>query len=80
MTEEDARTKWCPDAVFPIDSLRLTVGGNRHISGEIPQECKCIASDCMMWREYPYAVCGDGKKHYYDMSKQGGYCGLAGNE
>ena len=39
MTEEEARTKWCPHVRFPD-------AGNRSEY----YNSKCIASDCMMWK------------------------------
>ena len=38
MTEDEAKTKWCPHARFN--------GDNMSESGDL---AKCIASDCMMW-------------------------------
>lgn len=70
MTEDEAKTKWCPFArmVDPNANPPEPVC-NRWAPAEIdnaviPQAALCIASDCMVWR------------------KQGlrgqGYCGLAG--
>ena len=63
MTEDEAKTKWCPMA-------RLASGGgsvNRYYVGGMgggpTTGSNCIASGCMMWRE---------------TSSQHGYCGLAG--
>lgn len=78
MTEEQARTKWCP-------MVRLSVGyddyGESHVAVnrwnryESALYSKCVASDCMMWRETEpkkYGVPRDGKT-----SEPTGYCGLA---
>lgn len=66
MTEDEARTKWCPMVRFGEDdacSNRWTVYPNLI-------QCRCIASDCMMWRFGPdKTVVGDRL----------GYCGLAGS-
>lgn len=48
MTEEEARTKWCP---FVRIGNYLSGGSlNRDPTGEIKANMKCIASDCMAWR------------------------------
>lgn len=66
MTEEQAKTKWCP-------FVRLTASqGEWHTSRDpsLPsapddtQAYRCIASACMAWRS----------RH-----PENGYCGLAGN-
>lgn len=38
LTEEEAKTKWCPQVV------RTNLGGTYPIS------CTCVASRCMLWR------------------------------
>lgn len=65
MTEDEAKTKWCPKAMVPMrsgDSSR-----NRGLTGNgdtfLPEGTLCIASECMAWRE---------------TSTQHGYCGIAG--
>ena len=58
MTEDEARTKWCPHARLLTASERdrvepgLPVGYNRHPStvGVIFGAARCLASDCMAWR------------------------------
>jgi len=46
MTEDDAKTKWCPWARAPLH------GGVGHIAINRPERCdsRCIASGCMAWR------------------------------
>ena len=63
LTEEEAKTKWCPMA-------RLQdVGGTYNRCGPAA-DLYCIASACMMWRK---ATLNNG-----DYYKNGaGYCGLA---
>lgn len=53
MTEEEAKRKWCPMvrvSVTPNNSTwQNSMLNNR---GDIPadnMQCRCIASDCMMW-------------------------------
>jgi len=65
MTEEDAKTKWCPFVRFHVEGKAptFTATPNRDQRGT-----RCIGSACMAWRwEYD-----DGQD-----SGQG-YCGLAG--
>jgi len=66
MTEDEAKTKWCP-----MVRTGLTVGMavNHHVDmnpgGQgVHDETRCIASGCMMWREY----------------RGNGWCGLAGHD
>lgn len=66
MTEEQAHTKWCP---MVRTGLVAGMAVNHHVSGDVHEETRCIASDCMMWRwEY-------GSKMKQDSV---GWCGLAG--
>ncbi len=60
MTEEKARTKWCP-------YIRVN-GRNRDYTRTPPdkEKFRCIASDCMMWRDNGV---GDNT----------GFCGLGGD-
>ena len=84
MTEDEARQKWCPFArVAMISSSdiecppcnRLAIDG---VSGleKNPAGARCIASDCMAWRQYA-DIPADSP--YYDPELGlGGHCGLAG--
>lgn len=77
MTEEEAKTKWCPHIRTVMAGITkgasveaLVVGNTYDEERQHPKTC-CIASACMMWRWWqpPYAnnpMGGDG------------YCGLAG--
>lgn len=69
MTKEaDAKKKWCP---FVRTGLNAGMAVNHHIgsrtgaphAGDVHEETRCVASECMMWRR----SFGDD-----------GYCGLAG--
>ena len=70
MTEEDARKKWCPFVRWDPGSESGDPATNRHGSADHPivasvAAYRCIASDCMAWRN--------------DLAAPGvGYCGLAG--
>lgn len=70
MTEDEARKKWCP---MVRTGLTAGMAVNHHVgsshdspqAGDVHDETRCIASDCMMWR-----VNGRGN----------GRCGLAGSD
>ena len=77
MTEEEAKTKWCPHAIASHTNPR------QH-NGEVWLH-NCIGSACMAWRKTGVAkvenlhgqlvdrdIDGTGRWHYE------GYCGLAG--
>lgn len=63
MTEEEAKTKWCPfsrqlDAVYTnVDGIP-TAGGtvNRDYVGNPHNQCLCIGSKCMAWRIKVYTL------------------------
>ena len=67
MSEEEARTKWCPMARVstytednPVESAV-----NRTDIGIPYVGSRCIVSECMMWR-------------WYNSQKATGHCGLGG--
>jgi len=67
MTEEEAKTKWCPHVRVADCGAHNAVACNRFASESISQNC--IASNCMMWV----------KRHQAGVDKKGecsGYCGL----
>ena len=79
MTEEEAKTKWCP-------FIRLTAsGGSEWHTNRDPslpsspsdtQAYRCIASACMAWRVAQVGRVEEGNE--YKTYKPVGYCGLAG--
>jgi len=78
MKEEEAKTKWCPMARAMVHAGPNTVAANRFGQGSKDYiNCKCIASDCMMWvptdNEYDPGVnpADEGASH------PAGHCGLA---
>jgi hypothetical protein len=76
MTEEEAKTKWCPHVRFLDLGIEDDQPCNRHAddingkeAGYNPKYARCIGSACMMWR---------WKAHYAEESLSNGFCGLAG--
>ena len=80
MTEEEAKTKWCPHSRAVLYggkiSKVLSSGHNRATFSKTegkdedylnPEFCRCIGSECMSWRWV-----------YGQDTVPGGYCGLAG--
>jgi hypothetical protein len=87
MTEDEAKTKWCPMVRHesPEDEGNGTWNRGRKddvINIERPNySCACIASACMMWRwevaeewTHPHT----GEKYPTAFSTEHGYCGLGG--
>lgn len=75
MTEDEAKTKWCPFARVPMSYLDNSPAPavNRAYSGNSAYEGSlCIASACMAWRWAGTA------SQYPKSSDVPGYCGLAG--
>jgi hypothetical protein len=81
MTEEEAKTKWCPHVRYMGSNLQ-ECGANRwkqilpveEPDALNPVACRCIGSACMAWRWI-----GDEFMDALDSSKAPrGYCGLAG--
>jgi len=72
MTEDEAKTKWCPFA--RIADPNAPTGGNTYINKIDGVAPRCIGSDCMAWRSKP------DKLYERDPDKYPllGYCGLAG--
>lgn len=75
MTEDEAKTKWCPMGQYGIavgpdgDVAEIN---NRPFSSGKPT---CIGSACMMWRQTRKGhVMADGRV----VQEPNGYCGLAG--
>lgn len=67
MTEDEAKTKWCPFAQTVISDgnagNRLSYGTPRFSVGEITADTRCLGSGCMAWRW---------------QNRTDGHCGLAG--
>ena len=73
MTEDEAKTKWCPHA-----RVHKGEGGNRYPMDidavGVSAYTRCIGSGCMMWRE----VSSQRKEIDGKLVMYGGHCGLAG--
>jgi hypothetical protein len=72
-TEEEAKTKWCPEVRTGLVAgmavnyhIGGTMGGPH--AGEVHEETRCVASGCMMWRWYDSA----------GRAPRRGFCGKAG--
>lgn len=85
MTEEEAKTKWCPfvrlgSSKYPGYSLNREVDGAR----VFPTPSRCLASDCTAWR-WKFRQTNKQTGHsvwpapepIYEQTDQG-YCGLSG--
>ena len=77
MTEEEAKTKWCPHVRSIDTQIGPDDGGpcNSHMEGEDlkdgrnPIYARCIGSACMAWRFVDEVI---------NLPTSPGYCGLAG--
>jgi len=78
MTEETAKTKWCPMVRIVIghkDDIwqnRAVKNRAEFVAKGCPEIC-CIASDCMMWR---WELTREEAQNGYQAKK--GYCGFGG--
>lgn len=86
MTEEEAKTKWCPFA-RPSQNHPDECGeirGNRALPYEprtYPDSCLCLGSACMAWRWNKVLVRGcDEEGDMMATSHTHGHCGLARSE
>lgn len=50
MTEEEAKTKWCPFARVVDRQVELTAAANRWYGNAFSSNSCCIGSACMAWR------------------------------
>ena len=94
LTEEQARTKWCPFARTIAQHHTGYGTVNRYMTSEGRgggpfQDCLCIASDCMWWRwsssDLIYLETGEPvlegqvyKTDEVELRGALGYCGIAG--
>ena len=74
MTEDEAKTKWCPfvRAIKLDDDTTFLRSMNGAVTGSLSEimdtvNDRCIGSQCMAWRYWPH-------------HPESGCCGLAGKE
>ena len=72
MTEEEAKTKWCPMVVFMLGGGQVR---NRDACYDVAGT-HCIGSSCMMWRETGRVRLFEPINGPHEVVQ--GYCGLAG--
>ncbi len=83
MTEDEAKTKWCPMVHTRYIGTIAQKGQEERameLSERKERSSKCIASDCMMWQWVTTpadALKQSGLGQKYQQSENG-YCGLAG--
>ena len=81
MTEDEAKTKWCPH-MFPYTEGQKSAGHNCYaddLGTFHNQATKCIASKCMAWQiDGGFVVRKIASNSYEEERFDGGYCGLAG--
>ena len=79
MTEEDAKTKWCPMASNRTVSYIDNNGSNiatANVNDDGKLVTTCIASDCMAWViDTPKGDSSDGRMHIHSTCEYG-HCGL----
>ena len=69
MTEDEAKTKWCP--MTRVQNFSMDRSGAINRSNFDAGNTLCIASKCMMWRWHDPQYAEPGERH--------GYCGIAGS-
>ena len=76
LTEEEARTKWCPEARVAIDAQGYSAANRFGDDGKsyLGSQTFCIGSACMAWR---WSL-GDGIARVVNNSTLTGFCGKAG--
>lgn len=80
MTEDEARTRWCPMVRLAAEPPDANGSWNRAATPML-KSTLCIGSDCMMWRDSLDYFIRDGNPEPRMRTEPqviGGYCGLAG--
>ena len=83
MTEDEAKTKWCPMVRYGTQGRNETGGANKPETDAEKRGLACLGSACMMWRWQPKMINVSTKNSWVFMRPTGetttdGYCGLAG--
>ena len=90
LTEDEAKTKWCPEVRTGLNAgmaVNHHVGQSRNDrhAGDVHEETRCIASGCCMWRWYGWLLAGGGPDVYSVQTNDPGhnavhhgFCGKAG--
>lgn len=73
MTEDEAKTKWCPAVRFVPATDSHHAFDNRGDAFDPMRVPGCIGSACMAWR-----VTYENRGIHGSHVKSGGFCGLAG--
>jgi len=75
VTEDEAKTKWCPFARVGTSAYTGYPAVNRDVEGGARTEeaSRCVGSACMAWRLQNRDSAG-----FPIPSERAGYCGLAG--
>lgn len=83
VTEQEARTKWCPHARVPgmhgVQSVNRQKEATRPFSAILPASCRCVASECMAWKWKQYHSPEERearKPNGLAVETPLGYCGL----
>jgi hypothetical protein len=80
-TEDEARELWCPMVRYERESAEPSFNrcrGNDGVHNNPPDPCRCIASQCAMWRWHQTEAKYRGAGDTFITVKGIGYCGLAG--
>lgn len=86
MTEDDAKTKWCPFVRVLVSDPGAGLAPaayNRVCTSEgnsgVDESNNCIGSACMAWRNITEkSSSGTARNLFIKYEVVGGYCGLAG--
>lgn len=80
MTEEEAKTKWCPFSRDVTGAAMAMASFNRPFGPDYAASatCHCIGSACMAWRATDNEAGPSLPLDPFPGMKAAGFCGLAG--